>query len=411
MQSDKKVILPQLCGWERCTACTACMNSCKQGAITMQENERGELHPVIDTNLCIGCGLCERVCPEREENKSLKRNEEPVVFRCWLNDDDARKQSTSGGVAYAIAATVIKKGGHVWGAAFDNDMNPVYMEASTLEELKPIQKSKYVQCAPNDAFKNIREKLKKGELVLFAGTSCHVKGLLSFLRHKYDNLFTMDLVCHGVPGQGVFRKYKEWIEKRYQDELTGFQFRHKRSGDGQEIGYYTMATFKQRGDIKMQLGENGYFVGFQRNIFLRPCCYNCQGNGIKRYSDFTVADFWGLGKVEPFNDWRQRTRGISMLALNSDKAKSFFEEVKIMLNYEQRSIKEAYYSNHPYIHSAIKSPRAASFWAEWQTSDWEELTKKFLSMTAKDKLLYGVKRFTPPICYLMLNFWRNGSSD
>ena len=398
--------LPQLCVTDKCTACTACMQSCAQGVISMQENEKGELHPVVDAEKCIGCGLCEKVCPEL--NCKLVRNPLPTVYSCWLKDSADRKLSTSGGVAYAISCAVIEQGGHVWGAAYTDEMQPIYVEANTMDELYPIQKSKYVQCAPRDCFMKIREELKAGDLVLFTGISCHCKGLLSFLRTKYDNLLTLDLVCHGTPGQGVFRKYKEYLEMRYNDKLSFFIFRPKRMSDGQEETYYTLATFKNKGEVKVQKVENGYFMGFQRNIFLRECCYDCQGNGAQRYTDFTVADFWGVGKVKPFRKWRERTKGVSMIALNTDNAQKFFEKMQDKLEYELRSIEEATFSNHPYDHSSVKSPRAEEFWLDWKKKSWEELTTKYFMMTRKDKILYNIKKIFPPICYYMMNYWRNG---
>lgn len=389
-----KYKLPQLCSSDKCTACTACVNSCSQSAITMQENEKGELYPIIDEEKCIGCGMCEKACPEK--NNYLSRNELPTVYSCWLKDSENRKQSTSGGVAYAISCTVIEQGGHVWGAAYTDDMLPMYVEANTIEELKPIQKSKYVQCDPRDCFVKIKEELKNGDLVLFTGTSCHVKGLLSYLHKKYDNLLTLDLVCHGVPGQGIFRKYKKFLESRYNDKLNFFTFRPKRMSDGQEMGYYTLAHFCNKGDVKIQKEENGYFVGFQHNIFLRECCHNCQGNGLQRYTDFTVADFWGLGKIKPFPHWQQRTLGISMLALNSGNACMFFELFKNKLEYELRSIEEASFSNHPYNHSSVKSSKSDAFWAEWKTVTWDNLNVKYFTISKKELFLYYIKRYIPP---------------
>lgn len=335
--------MPQLCSEDKCTACSACFNVCPKHAISMKEDRYGEHHPSIDLSLCIGCGLCEKVCPELPAS-SLARYGKPEIYYCWLKQAENRRESTSGGVAYAISCAVIHRGGHVWGAAYDENLQVRYTEADTLEALRPIQKSKYVQSYVGDAFKRIKEELNKGELVFFTGTGCHVKGLRSYLRKDYDNLLTMDLVCHGVPGQGVFRKYKEWLEAKYKDKMTNYISRHKRA-DGQEIGYYTMATFQNRGDIKMELKDNGYFVGFQHNLFLRTNCHQCTSNGEERYSDFTVADFWGLGKVEPFKANRERTYGISMLALNSEKAKSFFKEFADDIVYEKRSYKEASFSN------------------------------------------------------------------
>ena len=246
--------LPTLCDNHCCTACSACVNSCKYDAIEMMEDERGELHPVIDKSICVRCGLCEKVCPELSENNPCKYDR-PEVYCCWLKSVENRKQSTSGGAGYAIACAVVKKGGHVWGAAYDENMIVRYIEANSIEELTAIQKSKYVQSVVGGCFQQIKEELKRGELVLFTGTSCHVKGLRSYLRKDYPNLLTIDLVCHGVPGHGVFRKYKEWLEQKYNDRMICFDFRPKRK-NGQEKGYCSQATFINMGNKTIEGKDN-----------------------------------------------------------------------------------------------------------------------------------------------------------
>ena len=402
---ENKVELTILCGEDLCTACSACYNICPHKAIAMVENEVGEHHPKVDPAKCVGCGVCVKTCPEIEHNKgNVKRNDKPEIYCCWLKDVTLRKQSTSGGAAYAISSCVLKKGGHVWGAAYDDTLTVKYVEANSLEELTAIQKSKYVQSFVGDAFSKIKEELDKGEIVFFAGTGCHVKGLRSFLRKDYDKLYTMDLVCHGVPGQGVFRRYKERIEKEYGDKMVSYIPRPKRESDGQEVGYYSLASFANRGDVKLERKENSYFVGFQHNLFLRTACYNCQANGERRYSDFTVADFWGLGKVAPFKPYKERTRGISMLALNSSKAKRLFEEFKDSLVYEMRSYEEASISNTQYYKPAIPSPSKAEFKKDYQNKSWDELAAKYMRFTPKEYVLYAVKKFTPPILLLYVKF-------
>lgn len=404
MEINKK--LPTLCSSELCTACSACYNICPKSAISMVDDSFGERHPQIDISLCIGCGLCEKVCPELP-TFSLSRYNQPDVFCCWLKDAKLRRESTSGGAAYAISASIISKGGHVWGAAYDENLSLHYTEANSIEELAPIQKSKYVQSNVNDAFRKIKVELDRGDLVLFSGTGCHVKGLRSFLRNDYDNLFTIDLVCHGVPGQGVFMKYKNFLEKKYNDTLVNYIPRHKRA-DGQEIGYYSMATFEHTGEVKLENKDNSYFVGFQHNLFLRTACHNCSSNGEVRYSDFTVADFWGLGKVQPFKQNNQRTLGISMLALNSDKARRLFKSFSNDLVFEKRTYKEASFSNTQYYKSAIESPYRNAFRIDYNVLSWEELASKYMRYSNKENVLRLIKKYTPPICYYMLNYWRNG---
>lgn len=387
--------LPQLCHADKCTACSACYSVCPAGAITLVEDAVGELHPNVDPDVCIGCGLCEKMCPENGVAQ-VARYGKPVVYCCWLKDADKRRESTSGGAAYAISAAVIGKGGHVWGAAYDANLSVRYTEANTLAELAPIQKSKYVQSYVADAFKAIKRELDAGDLVLFTGTGCHVKGLRSFLRKDYDNLITVDLVCHGVPGQGVFMKYKRWLEDRYQDKLNEYLPRHKRASDGQETTYCSLARFANKGDVKLELDENSYFTGFQHNLFLRANCYDCQANGEERFADITVADFWGLGKMAPFADYKQRTLGISMLALNSEKARAFFHEFSGLVEYEERTYAEACCTNTQYYRSAKPSPRREEFRREYPGATWDALSAKYMKLSGKEMILYGVKKFTPP---------------
>lgn len=398
--------LPQLCPAEKCTACSACYNICPKDAITMQVDIYGECHPNIDANRCVHCGLCETVCPGLDTSK-LQKYGKPTIYCCWLKDAQLRKESTSGGAAYAISRSVIQKGGHVWGAAYDDNLDVVYTEANTLDDLSAIQKSKYTQCIVGDAFRRIKQELDAGDFVLFAGTGCHVMGLKAYLRKDYANLYTIDLVCHGVPGQGVFKKYKEWIELKYGDSMSAYIPRPKRESDGQELGWYALAKFRHIGDVRLTGKENSYFVGFQHNLYLRTVCHHCVANGEERYSDFTVADFWGLGKETPFKPYKERTLGISMLALNSEKAKFLFEDFKNDLVYELRSYKEASFSNTQYYKPAIPSPLRSKFREDFAKMSWEELANYYMQTSIKEKIMYGIKRFSPPICYYMLNYWRN----
>lgn len=390
-----KEITPQLCGSDKCTACSACYNVCPKCAITMRVDNCGESHPVVDMTKCIHCGMCEKVCPGLE-GVELRRNGKPEVYCCWLKDAARRKESTSGGAAFVISQAVIKKGGHVWGAAYNDQMDVVYTEANTIDDLIKIQKSKYTQSIVGDAFQRIKQELEVGEYVLFAGTGCHVMGLRSYLRKDYSTLYTLDLVCHGVPGQGVFKKYKEWIEKKYGDSMTAYIPRPKRNSDGQELGWYALAKFRHISDVKLTGEDNTYFVGFQHNLFLRSACHNCMANGEERYSDFTVADFWGLGKVQPFKPYQERTLGISMLALNSAKARNLFEDFKDDIVYELRSYKEASFSNTQYYKSAVPSPLREQFRNDFAKMSWDELAVRYMKTSMKEKVLYAIKKYTPP---------------
>ena len=385
---------PQLCAYEECTACTACFNICPQQAIAMTEGTLGELHPLIDMDKCIRCHLCEKVCPELESN-SLSRNDSPEVYYCWLKDSLHRRESTSGGAAFAISQAIIHKGGHVWGAAYDENLIVRYTEANTIEELAPLQKSKYIQSCVGSSFKEIKKELDQGDYVLFTGTSCHVKGLRSFLHKDYDNLFTIDLICHGVPGHGVFQKYKRWIEKKYNDRMVNYVPRYKNKS-GIEVSYYAMVTFENKGEQKMVMKDNAYLTGFENSLFLRDSCHHCTSNGKNRYSDFTIGDFWGLGKLASFTQNTEKPRGISMLALNTIKAKKLMESMQDSIIFEKRSYAEASLTNTPYYKSAIPSKDREEFKKEWMQLSWGQIADKYCRYSGKEMLFYVVKRLIPP---------------
>ena len=396
-------MLPSLCSPEACTACSACANICPVSAISMVENACGEHFPCVDSAKCVGCHLCERTCPEVNSNLVVK-NDVPTVYSCWLKNAEDRGQSTSGGAAYAISCAVIRQGGHVWGAAYDANLQCRYTEANTIQGLRPIQKSKYVQSFVGDAFQKIKAELDQGDLVLFCGTGCHVKGLLAFLHRPYDNLLTLDLVCHGVPGQGVFRKYISWLESKYSDHVVNYVPRYKRP-DGQELRFCRMASFEHKGDVRLVLDDDSYYTAFVRGLTLRDNCFACTANGECRYSDFTVADFWGIGKVQPFRQNRQRSRGISMLALNSPKAHSFFPNISNFIESEERSYEEASLVNSPYYKSATPSPRRVAFRKDYNALTWQELADRYMRLTLKQKITYYVKKHIPPYLSAMLNHW------
>ena len=63
----------KICEDELCTGCCACLNICPKAAISMVEDNFGFNHPYIDNNICIDCGLCQKVCPIH--NKPQKRKE------------------------------------------------------------------------------------------------------------------------------------------------------------------------------------------------------------------------------------------------------------------------------------------------------------------------------------------------
>ncbi|MCM1372612.1 MAG: Coenzyme F420 hydrogenase/dehydrogenase, beta subunit C-terminal domain [Bacteroides sp.] len=394
MEANKNI--PVLCASDLCMGCGACSQSCKSGAIAMVSDSHGFLHPVINLDKCIGCGLCAKKCPVG--NDEYNRNDKArKVIACWHKDNEIRMTSSSGGVFTALAEYVLSLNGIVWGAAYDENMHLRYEGIDKVQDLGKLRRSKYVQCEIGDTFIQIKKQLADGKLVLFCGTSCHVRGLYQVVGSKLnENLITADFICHGVPSPKVFAEYIKWIEQKYGDKLVDFNFRDKRYG--WDNGVLTVGTFRNIGERKFMNDENSYFTGMLNNMFIRQSCYQCTSNGLRRHADFTIADFWGIGRNVPYEHEMEKTKGISMCALNSNKAIKIFKSyLQNRLNWTERTLEEAVAGNSNYERSSICNPKAYLFWKTFENSkDWNGVIK-VLRPTFVQKCKLFVKRYFGPV--------------
>lgn len=279
----------ELASTESCTGCAACYGCCPHDAIRMVPDEdEGFLFPKIDESLCVECRLCQRTCPvitKKENNNSGN----PKVFALWSNPD--RELSSSGGAFSAFARKVISGGGSVFGAAFDENLRLRHVEVTTINGLDELRGSKYVQSEISaDVYKRIRKILKEGRNVLFCGTPCEVAGLKSYLRVDYDNLLTLDLICHGVPSGRTFESYIKKLASRVGQKVTGFQFRR--------LNRWGFAPSVQlSGKFIKIFGVNSlYMDAFDKSALFRKSCYSCPYATIPRQGDCSLGDFWGLGR-------------------------------------------------------------------------------------------------------------------
>ena len=194
----------QLMHKEDCCGCSACVQICPRHCIEMKENLEGFLYPLVDSHSCIECHLCEKVCPVLNQNDSIR----PLKVCATKNpDEQIRMKSSSGGVFSILAESVIAAGGVVFGAGFNEHWAVVHSYTETKEGLSAFRMSKYLQSVVGNTYKEVQAFLKQGRLVLYSGTPCQIAGLKLFLRKDYDNLLTVDFICHGVPSPGVFRWY------------------------------------------------------------------------------------------------------------------------------------------------------------------------------------------------------------
>lgn len=278
---------------KNCCGCTACVNACPVSCIKMERDSEGFLYPQVNTDLCINCGKCDKVCP------LLNKTDLPFPEKAFIlrnNDAQTVKTSTSGGAVSVFASKIISGGGVVFGGAFGKNYYVEHRRAETEEELKMFKSSKYVQCDPRDSFAEVKRELSSGRLVMFTGTPCQVAGLKSYLSKPYDNLFTVDFVCRAVPSPKAWDRYREFSEQKYGSKLSYACFREK------TYGYHSSNMSLRFENGKKYLGNthtDPYLKSFFDGMNIRPSCFDCAFRQAGRVSDLTVFDCWNITRYVP----------------------------------------------------------------------------------------------------------------
>lgn len=316
---------------KECCGCEACVNICPKDAVSMKEDAYGFLYPVIDQERCIQCGACKTVCGYQK----FPLLEKPKrIYAAASKDDAILRRSASGGIFAAVAEMILSHGGIVYGAALlfeDGKLVPKHIRADALEQLKKIQGSKYVQSEIGDIYRQVKKDLQQEKWVLFSGTPCQIAGLKQFLKQDYAHLFTMDLICHGVPNKRFFQDFIESHGKKLGGRITDFYFRDKSKGQSLLTrSMYERAGGKRR--EKVMLGNRtAYMYFFLKSYTYRESCYSCPFAGGQRIGDLTIGDFWGFHEEYPTYDKKQglsNGKGISCVFVNTEKGKKLLEQNK-----------------------------------------------------------------------------------
>lgn len=320
----------KLCNSENCTACGACIASCPKTCISFQQNEFGILYPQVDSEKCVGCKSCINVCPVMNKSEfSLPKR----AYAVWSLDNEDRKSSSSGGLASVIYNTVISEGGIGYGVFFNERMNAVIDRSSSTTDCLKFKGSKYVHADSTESYKKVKQDLQSGKNIVYIGTPCQIDALKHYLGKEYNNLYIVDLVCHGTPPYSYLEKYISEVTRKKIDNV---KFRN-------ENEYFMMLL----SDGKKSYSKNGkidvYITAFRNSLFYSDYCYKCKYAQNKRVSDITIGDFWGLGEKEPFD--HPYTGAISLALINTDKGRELFEHCRNKLFAEERTVAEALEGN------------------------------------------------------------------
>jgi acetyltransferase-like isoleucine patch superfamily enzyme/coenzyme F420-reducing hydrogenase beta subunit len=311
-----------------CCGCNACGDSCGHNAITFVTDIEGFWYPEIDPDKCTDCGLCEKVCPILNI-KELKKNdlEQSVCYAAEHKNLEVVFDSTSGGLFSALADSMYKDKGYVGGAVFNDDFSIKHYISDNKKDLPRLRSSKYAESDLSGFYRSVRELVRKGEKVLVCGCPCQMAALRTFLRKDYENLIIADFICRGINSPKVWGKYINSFEERYGSPVVYAKAKSKEYGWRNLTQKVILANGKSYYETR---NESNFTIGYLRtNAYCRPSCYDCQFKGFPRISDITLADYWGIEKVDKS---MEKDLGTSLVMLNSQKGLNYFEKVKARIN-------------------------------------------------------------------------------
>lgn len=392
----------QLVDKSKCCGCNACGDMCPKDAITFKTDIEGFWYPEVNLEHCIDCGLCEKACPELHID-GLKKNdyEKPVTIAAINKNMRVRWDSTSGGAFSALADVMYEQGGYVSGAVYNEDFSVRNFISNNANDLVRLRSSKYLQSNAEGLYKKIRDLLRKGEKILACGTPCQMAALRSFLRKDYDNLIIVDFICRGVNSPKVYRKYLDSLERKYGGKVVYVKAKNK------ELGWRNLTRKVVFDNGKVYYGvhmDDDFRRGYHTNVFCRPSCYTCQYKGFPRIADITIADYWGIEKVDKNLD---NNIGTSMILLNSKKGEAYFELAKEKMEWEYTKF-ESILSGNIALRKPIEPAKInrEQFFEDLDKGTFDDVVQKYFPLKKREdaSLKEELKQFIKPYYFLYKKF-------
>lgn len=306
-------------------------------------------------------------------------------------DTNVVRESRSGGAFTALSDFILENGGVVYGCKMDGVSRAIHARAVTKEERNAFRGSKYIQSEMGMCFQDVKQDLEDHKIVFFSGTPCQVSGLKMYLlKSKVDCslLFTIDIICHGVPSPVVWKSYIDWVEKHYHKKVIDVDFRDKSFG------------WKAHFDTVIMNGKKRYSslfrIFYYKHYILRPACYHCKFSNLNRCGDITLGDAWGIEKTRSnYND----DRGCSLVILNTEKGQYLMNQVSGTVEVETADITN-------FMQPNLRTPSSKPVDRE---HFWEEFNQHGFASAVKH---YGKQSFLPEISdkiTIMLNRFHRDS--
>ena len=320
----------------------------------------------MDKEKCVDCGLCEKVCAFNDHYDTSLNLEKPLAYGARHKDMNEVETSRSGAAFIAISDYILEHGGVVYGAGYTDHFRVVHKRATTKEERDEFKGSKYVQSDMTGAFRQVKKDLRDGLTVLFSGTPCQTSGLNSYVGKRLrENLFLVDIVCHGVPSPYMWRDYIAYLEKKQGSPIVWVNFRDKQK--------YGWAAHHETFKFKNGGGKMSFTYLFYKHIMFRKSCGNCHFANTKRPSDITIADFWGWEKSDP--NFNADNKGCSLVLLNTEKGHKLFEAVKNRMNIIPANLENCMQPN--MLNPSMKHPKREKFEEEYEKKGFNYVYFKY----------------------------------
>ena len=385
-----------------CCGCEVCVNICKRNAIKMQEDEYGFLYPKIDSNLCIECGQCKKVCSYQNENIELN---DPISAEAAMAiDREISLKSASGGIFAVLAKKILQEGGSVYGCAFtckDGVLYPEHIRVQSEKDLIRLQGSKYVHSRMGSIYKKVKEDLNEGRLVLFSGTPCQIDALNSYLKNQdKNNLLTIDIICHGPPSAKLFDEYLKQIEKNINGKIVDFKFRDKSGGWGLKGSIIYQDKRKKLRKKLLPVQLSSYYTLFLDSETYRENCYSCKYAGKRRTGDITLGDYWGIEDEHPeilVDNGGQidKSIGISCVLINTKKGRQLLDSLEEKIERVPSSYEKIAKRNHQLIYPSSHSDIRHTIFKLYKQKGYSAIEQWYFNRLGIKQYIYKIWNYIP----------------
>ncbi len=371
-----------------CTGCSACIIACPKQCISMKVNEEGFWYPHVDESICTNCGFCSANCPEINCQKLNLPNSTYMAF----GTNTMVEKSASGGAFISFANAIINS---FHGVVFGSILEPVTFKckhtfAQSIEELVPMQNSKYVQSEMGYSYAQCKHFLQNGRTVLFSGTPCQVAGLKRYLNYKYDNLFTIDIICHGVPSPQFFNRWIQEIKSKYGENPIQLLFRHKDDRKNRLSAFETKIVYETK-TVYEAAYNSPYYLSFIRADSYRECCYRCKYAQESRVGDISIGDCDRWREYPHFYPEEAK----SSIMINTEQGERLWKMAQNRFIFQYLDYEKECEINHQLRRPSVRKKIRDRIYRDLKELNWKSLTKKYCraNISPIKKILVRIIRY------------------